>query len=170
MKRFVALLALMVGPVAGFAPAADAMGVAACTITGTMNFAPSAEGPERGAWTIEPAVISCQGLFRAKHRITGPGAFTGSGTYAEAAGGTGTCLHSIGTGQVDYVIPTSEATIRIQEPHDFVFAGAGAFTTPSLRGTFEVGPPYDGDCVTEPVTKATFIAQAVLVRLNGLDH
>jgi hypothetical protein len=79
-------------------------------------------------------------------------------------------MHHVGTGKVDYMIPTSEADVRIQEPHDFVLAGAGAFTTPSLRGTFQITPPYEGDCVTRPVTRATFIAQAVLLRFNGLDH
>jgi hypothetical protein len=170
MRSLAALLGLVLPAVPGLAPAAHAMGAGGCTITGTINFAPGPAGAERGRWTIEPAVISCQGLFRAKHRITGPGAFIGSGTYAEVSDGTGTCLHSIGSGQVDYLIPTSEATVRIQEPHEFVFAGAGAFTTPSLRGTFEGTPPYDGDCVTEPVTRATFVAQALMLRLNGLDH
>jgi len=171
VKRRIALLVGLVGlPFAGLAPTAHAMGEAACTISGTITFAPDAASSGRGIWTIGPGVINCQGLFRAKRLITGPGSFIGSGTYEEASTGSGTCLHSIGTGQVDYIIPTTEATNRIQEPHDFVLAGAGAFTTPSLRGGFQVTPPYEGDCVTKPVTRATFVAEALMMRVNGLDH
>ena len=169
MKRPVAcLVGLVMLPFVGFAPSAHAMGEAACTITGTINFVPTS--PSQGVWSIDPGVINCTGLFRAKRAITGPGSFSGSGTYTEASPGSGTCLHHVGSGQVDYTIPTTEANNRIQEPHDFVFAGAGTFKTPSLRGSFEVTPPYEGDCVSRPVTKATFAAQAVMVRLNGLDH
>jgi len=162
------LVGLVMLPFVGLAPSAHAMGEAACTISGTINFVPTSAS--QGTWSIGPGVIDCTGLFRAKRAITGPGPFTGSGTYAEASPGSGTCLHQVGTGQVDYIIPTTEANNRIQESHDFVFAGAGSFTTPTLRGSFEVAPPYEGDCVGHPVTKATFVAQAVMVRLNGLDH
>jgi hypothetical protein len=79
-------------------------------------------------------------------------------------------MHHVGTGNVDYMIPTTEADVRIKEPHDFVLAGAGAFATPSLHGSFQITPPYAGDCVTKPVTRATFIAQALMLRNNGLDH
>jgi len=149
------LMGLAALPLAGFAPSAEASGGAVCSISGTINLFPAS---------------ASQGLFRATERITGPGRFAGSGRYAEAPAGSGTCMHHMGTGKVDYMIPTSEADVRIQEPHDFVLAGAGAFTTPSLRGTFQITPPYEGDCVTRPVTRATFIAQAVLLRFNGLDH
>jgi hypothetical protein len=162
------LMGLAALPLAGFVPAAEASGGAICSISGTINLFPASAS--QGHWTIEPAVINCQGLFRATERITGPGRFAGSGSYAEAPAGSGTCMHHAGTGKVDYMIPTSEADVRIQEPHDFVLAGAGAFTTPSLRGSFQITPPYEGDCVTRPVTRATFIAQAVLLRFNGLDH
>jgi len=171
VNRPVALLVgLVVMPLVGYAPPARAMGGGACTISGTINFAPTSTNPGRGVWSIEPAVISCQGVFRAYERITGPGSFSGSGTYTETPAGSGTCLHHVGSGNVDYTIPTTEADVRIKEPHEFVLAGAGAFATPSLRGSFQVTPPYDGDCVARPVTRATFIAEAVLTRVNGLDH
>lgn len=171
VKRRLALLAGLVGlPFAGSVPPAGATGGAACMISGTIQFTPDAASPARGVWNISPGVISCQGLFRAKHVITGPGRFNGSGTYTEASAGSGPCLHNIGTGQVDYVIPTTEATIRIQEQHDFVFAGAGAFTTPSLRGAFQATSPYGSDCVGEHGKRATFLAQAVMLRFDGLDH
>jgi len=164
---FVAGLVLL--PLIGVVPSAHAMGTAACTITGTIDFVPSATSPAQGLWTIEPGVISCQGLFRAKRMITGPGKFSGSGTYTASPVGAAPCLHNIGTGQVDYTVPTMEADNRIQEQHDFVFAGAGAFTTPTLRGSFQVVSPSEGNCLSKPM-KGSFVAEAVMVRLNGLDH
>jgi hypothetical protein len=169
VKRPIAFVAgLVLLPFIGVVPGAHAMGGAACTISGTIDFVPSAATPGQGVWTIEPGVISCQGLFRAKRIITGPGKFSGSGTYT-AATGQAPCLHNVGSGEVDYVVPTTEADNRIQEHHDFVFAGAGAFTTPTLRGTFQVVPPLDGGCLAKP-TKAGFVAEAAMARLNGLDH
>jgi len=173
VKRFWAVPALAVGvvglPLAAFTPPAGATGGAGCVIGGTMQFVPDAATPARGVWRIEPGVISCQGVFRAKHFITGPGRFSGAGTYTEIPGGTGTCLHSVGTGQVDYVIPTDHSTQHISEQTDFVYAGAGEFATPSLRGTFQVPPPYHGNCVTGQVTQVSFVAQAVLLRFDGLE-
>jgi hypothetical protein len=163
------LLGLVVFPFAS-GPTAEASGAAVCSISGTISFLPSSTSPAKGAWSIEPAVIDCHGMFRATKRITGPASFTGSGTYTTLPDGNGACLHHVGSGKVDYTIPTSEADVHIKEPHQFVLAGGGAFTTPSLNGSFEVTPPYDGDCLTKPVTKATFIAQGLLVRNNGLDH
>ena len=170
IRRLVLAVGLLGLSFVASVPTAGATGGAACTIGGAMKFIPDPASPARGLWTIGPAVINCEGVFRGKHLITGPGGFTGSGTYSEVSAGSGTCLHNIGTGQVDYVIPTSEATNRIHEQHDFVFAGAGASTTPSLRGSFQATPPYDGDCVKEHVTRATFAAQAVMLRFDGLDH
>ena len=170
MKRPIAfVVGLVLLPLIGVVPSAHAMGEAACTISGTIDFLPTSTTPGQGVWTIEPGVINCQGLFRAKRVITGPGTFTGSGTYAEASTGRGPCLHTVGTGQVDYTVPTFDADNRIREPHDFVLAGAGAFTTPTLRGSFQVVPPYEATCLSKP-TKAGFVAEAVMVRLNGLDH
>lgn len=169
MKRPVAvLLGLVVSPLVGFAPAAEATGGAVCAITGTIAFSPSTLTSTQGAWRIEPAVISCQGLFKGRERIIGPGSFTGSGFYTAVPTGTGTCMRHLGTGTVDYTIKTTATDVHINEQNDFVMAGAGAFATPSLRGSFQVTPPYDGDCVTKPLTSATFVAQAVMVRTAGL--
>jgi hypothetical protein len=33
-----------------------------------------------------------------------------------------------------------------------------------MNGSFVIPPPYEGDCITTPVTRATFIAQVVLAR------
>ena len=160
------LTGMVVSSVLGLAPPAEALGAAVCTVSGTITFAPSSQTPTRGGWSIEPAVMECRGLFRGWERIQGPGSFTGSGSYEAAPDGRGTCLHHVGSGTVDYMIPTSEQDVHMIEPHAFVLAGGGAFTTPTLRGTFQVMPPYDGegDCVTKPLTKALFLAQGVMVR------
>jgi len=153
----------------GWVPPAGATGTAVCTISGTITFSHSDLTSTGGAWVIGPAVINCQGPYNGYERITGPGQFAGSGTYQAFPGGTGTCLHSIGTGTVRYGFPTTAYDIRLDEPNSYTLAGAGAFTTPSLRGTFEVTPPYDGDCVTKPVTTALFVAQAWLLRFYPPD-
>ena len=153
------------------APTAHAAGLAACTITGTIRFLPSPENQMQGVWNVEPAVIDCRGLFRGWERFLRPGAFSGSGTYAALPTGTGTCLHQVGSGTVDYWLYTSEVDVHLTEPHSFVLAGAGTFSTPTLRATFQITPPTDGDCVTSPVTKALFIAQAAMVRFRSpLGH
>jgi hypothetical protein len=148
------------------APSAEASGAAVCTISGTISFAPSSAS--QGVWRISPAVISCQGLFRGYERIVGGGSFSGFGSYTAQPGGSGTCLHHAGLGTVDYTIQTTETDVHIQEPHEFVLAGAGAFVTKTLKGTFQVTPPYEGDCVTKPMTKAFFVAQGVMVRTTPL--
>jgi len=165
VKRPVALLVGLLMPLIGFIPAADAAGVAACAISGTINFAPSSTtAATQGLWSIGPAVINCQGLLKGVSRITGPGSFRGSGSYKALPVGGGTCLQQVGTGTVEYLIPTSDNDVHISERHDFILAGGGEFTTPSLRGAFQATPPYDGDCVTKPVTRATFVAQALMAR------
>jgi hypothetical protein len=158
-------LGLVLLPTPG-APTAQAAGVAACTITGTIRFFPSSDNPRQGAWNVEPAVIDCGGLFRGWNRILRPGSFAGSGSYAALPTGTGTCLHHVGSGTVDYWIFTPETDVHLKEPQSFVLAGAGTFSTPTLRATFQVTPPTDGDCVTKPLTSALFVAQATLVRLR----
>ena len=148
----------------GFIPPAEATGTAVCTISGTITFSRSELTTTNGFWTIGPAVISCQGLYNGYERIMGPGNFAGAGTYTAFPYGSGTCLHSVGSGSVEYGFPTTAYDIRLVEPQNYTLAGAGTFTTPSLKGTFEVTPPYDGDCVTKPVTTALFVAQASLLR------
>jgi hypothetical protein len=155
-------------PLVGFAPAAEATGAAGCTITGTITFSHSANSAQ-GAWRIDPAVISCHGLFNGYERILGPGRFTGAGSYTALPGGSGTCLHNVGSGTVDYTFPTTGADVHLVEPNNYTLAGIGTLTSPSLRGTFQVTPPYEGDCVTKPIAKAFFLAQATLVRFAPPD-
>lgn len=169
IRRLMLVAALAAVSSAVPAPPAGATGGAACVIGGTMQLSPDAATPAHGAWRIEPGVINCQGFFRAKNFIIGPGRFTGSGTYTEVPEGGGPCRHVVATGQVDYVIPTDHSTQHISEQVDFLFAGAGVFATPSLRGTVQATSPYRGDCMTETVSRASFVAQAVMLRFDGLE-
>ena len=165
----VVLPGLVLLPILGSVPPADAAGVAACTITGTITFSSSAApAPREGVWTIAPAVIDCHGMFNTWERILGPGSFTGSGTFTMAPHGGGACVQHVGSGTVDYRIPTSEQDVHLVERQTFALAGAGSFRTPSLGGTFQLAPPHDGerDCMTEPVTRALFVAQALLARFR----
>ena len=170
MKRFVRLaVGLVIFPLVAFVPAASATGVAACTISGTIVFSSTVPDATLGLWTIDPAVINCQGLFNGYDRIVGPGRFTGTGTYTALPGGTGECLRNVGSGTVDYTFPTAASDVHLVERQDYTLAGVGAFSTPTLRGTFQVTPPYEGDCVTTPMTKALFVAEATLVRFVPPD-
>jgi hypothetical protein len=160
--RIVVLLGVVVSSVVGSVPAADAIGGAACTITGTISFLPPSDVSGRGAWSIDPAAINCQGAVNGYHFL-GQGPFTGSGSSTGIPADGGACLHQVGTGTVEYTIQTAAMDHHIRESWTrFTLAGAGAFTTPSLRGSLALLPPYDGDCVTKPVTKATFVAQAFM--------
>jgi hypothetical protein len=160
---------LVVLALVGWVPPAAATGTAVCSISGTITFSHSELTSTDGTWAIGPAVINCHGPYNGYERIIGPGQFSGAGTYQAFPGGTGTCLHSIGSGTVRYGFPTTAYDIRLVEPHSYTLAGAGAFSTPSLKGTFQVTPPYDGDCVTKPVTTALFVAQAWLLRFYPPD-
>jgi len=162
VKRFLVLLTLVVLPIVQFPPTADAVGIGGCTITGTVHFSPP-KGSE-GQWSIEGGVIDCQGIIAARRRILAPGPFKGSGSYTALPDGGGACLHQAGSGTLDYRIPTSGGDILISEPIAYTLVGAGSFTTQTLRGTFELKPPYDGDCVTKPVSSASFVAEALLYR------
>ena len=122
MKRFLAVLALVVGPVVGVAPAAYPLGEGACTITGTISFTP--ESTSRGTWKIGPAILDCQGVMAARWRITGRGPIRGTGTFTELPGGGGSCLHHAGTGKLDYTIPTAGGDIVISEQSGYTLAGA----------------------------------------------
>jgi hypothetical protein len=149
------VLAVVALPLVGFGPVADATGAAACTISGTMTFTAASVEASQGAWAIDPAVISCQGLYNGYERILGPGAFSGAWTYTAFPAAGGSCLHHIGVGTVDYTVLTSASDVHLVEPHAYTLLGpTGTFESPSLRGSFQVMAPYDGDCVTEPVTKA----------------
>ena len=173
MRRSVAViaglaLAISMAP----APSADALAAGACAITGTIAFTPSASSAERGAWEIGPAVISCRGPFRAPHpeQMSGEaGSFSGIGSYTAVPSGEGHCLRQLGTGTVDYWIKTEEQDVHVKEPHAFLLAGAGVFTTPTLRGTFQI-PLYEVNCLTAPVSRAMFLAQVSLVRVPPPEY
>jgi hypothetical protein len=114
-------------------------------------------------------VISCHGLFNGYERILGPGKFSGTGSYGALPGPSGTCLRNVGSGKIDYTFPTTGADVHLVEPNDYTLAGVGAFTSPSLKGTFQITPPYEGDCVTKPITRALFLAEATLIRFVPPD-
>lgn len=160
------LLALTV--VVGPAPRADAIGAAPCTITGTIRFTPAATGPDQGTWDIAPAVIHCRGIFnviaRMGEHITGHGSFTGTGSYV-VRHNQGGCLPELGSGTVDYWIPTDHQDVHMQEANTFLLTGAGAFTTETLYGTFQT--LYEGNCLVAPVTRALFVAEVSMVRTKG---
>lgn len=166
VRRSVALLAgLALAAFLAPVPAAEAHAKGVCTISGTITFRPSPLAQSGGQWSISPGVIDCRGLFYGWERILGPGSFTGSGSYEAVPSGGASCLRQLGSGTVDYWIPTSWRDVHLTEPHSFVLAGAGVFTTPSLRGTFQI-PPYEGNCVSAPVTRGMFLAQVTLIRLR----
>jgi hypothetical protein len=160
VKRFVAVLAVVALPVLGFSSTAGAIEEGACTISGTITFA--SQTASTGAWTIGPAVIDCQGIVAARRLITGRGPFSGSGTFAALAPGDSGCLRQAGSGTLDYKIPTTAGDIVVNERENHTLAGIGSFNTPRLHGSFQVAPPYEGDCATKPISRATFLAQVVL--------
>jgi hypothetical protein len=162
VKRIVAVLALVVMPVIGFTPPAHAVGYGACSIVGTITF--SSKTLSTGTWTIGPATLDCQGIIGKRARIVGRGPFRGSGAFTALPPGDGACLRQNGTGQVEYEIPTASGTIKVEEVSNHTLAGAGVFDTPTLHGTFQLPPPYDGDCLTKPLSRATFVAQVMLYR------
>lgn len=171
MRRPVALVAVLLltalGEFLAAPPAAEAIAAGACSISGTIAFTPSAAGADHGAWVIGPAVIACRGPFRVPHpeQMNGvPGSFSGLGSYSTVPAGPSHCLRELGSGTVDYWIKTEEQDVHMKEPHEFVLAGAGLFTTPTLRGAFEV-PLHEGNCLDGPVNRATFLAQVTVVRV-----
>lgn len=168
MARSIAVLAglavaLLVGPV----PAAEAVGAGACTIGGTITFTAS-ETPGQGTWSIAPGSIQCKGQFNTYEYMMRQGEFAGSGTYTSGPSAENGCFRELGTGMVDYWILTDKQDIHVVEPYAFALAGAGVFLTPTLRGPFQI-TTYDGNCVTGPVEKASFLAQVTLVRGSLAD-
>lgn len=161
VKRLVAVLGLLVLPVVGFSSGAGAVGYGACTISGTITF--TAESPSAGTWAISPGIIDCQGLIAGRRRIIGRGPLKGSGTYAALPPGDSACLRHSGTGTLEYDIPTTGGEIKVSEPGDYRLTGVGTLSTPTLRGAFQVSPA-GGDCVTQPVTRAAFVAEVVFLR------
>ena len=142
------------------APAAEATAAGVCTISGTINFSTSASS--QGRWDISPGVIECRGFFFGWNPMLGRGSFAASGSYTAVPSGAG-CVEQLGSGTVDYWITTTDQHVHLIEPHSFILAGAGTFTTPTLRGTFQI-PLYDGNCVTAPRTTTLFLAQVTLAR------
>jgi hypothetical protein len=148
----------------GFTPPAHAVGYGACTIVGTISFAAPDALANEGTWTIGPATLDCQGIIGKRARIVGRGPLRGSGSFTALPPGGGACLRQSGTGKVEYQIPTATGTITVTEGESHTVAALGVFDTPTLHGTIQLPPPYDGDCVTKPVTRSTFVAEVVLVR------
>jgi hypothetical protein len=172
-RRILLLVAVVATSVVGFVPAASGLGGAMCVIGGTITFTPpaaEAASGTPGTWNIGPAQIQCDGIING-YRIWGTGPFSGWGTYTSppAAGSTcGHLVHHVGMGNVDYLMRSAAMLFRVRETKRFVLAGAGEFSTPSLRGAIQLLPPYDGDCVTTPITRATFHAQARYLRTEPL--
>lgn len=169
MRRSVSVLAgLILAAIVTPAPAADAVGIGACTITGTITFKPAGAGSDIGLWDISPAQIACRGQFNTYELMLKQAGFKGNGSYSTLPSGEGGCLRELGTGMVDYWIPTDKQDVHVVEPNAFLLAGAGTITTPTLKGVFQI-PAYDGNCLTTPVTKATFLAEVTLFRNSGAD-
>lgn len=164
VKRILATLALVVLPVIGFTPPANAVGYGGCTIVGSITFATSDALAATGTWAIGPAVLDCQGIVGKRARIIGRGPFRGRGTFTALAPGGGACLRQSGVGNVEYEIPTASGIIKVNEGETHTLAGAGVLETPTLHGLFQLPPPYTGDCVTKPLSRATFVAQLSLYR------
>lgn len=163
MKRLMVGWAVVVLALVASVPGAGALGGGACRITGRIAFAPKSPGD--GTWTIERGIIDCAGLLAGgKNRITGPGELQGTGVYTTVPVPGGSCVQQVATGRFSYRIPTSGGYVVIEEPGGYTLAGVGALSTPTLRGTLEIAPPYTGDCVTKPVTAAAFLAQVTLYR------
>jgi hypothetical protein len=159
--------------VVGCVPAANGLGGAACLISGTITFAPpatTAAAGSPGTWDIGPGQIQCNGIING-YRIWGTGFFSGSGTYTTIPVAGDTCghlVHHVGSGEVDYLMRSAAMLFRVRETKRFVLAGAGEFSTPSLRGAIQLAPPYEGDCLTKPITRATFVAQGRYLRTEPL--
>ena len=162
MRRALLFLALVATSVFGFVPPAHAVGGAVCVIGGTITFSEPFGTVGPGTWDINPGQIDCDGALNG-YRIFGSGPFTGHGTYTGLLPAGGPCLQRAGKGMVDYTFQSGAMMFHKQERQEFLVAGAGKLTTPSIRATLQLAPPYDGDCLTKPVTRATFVAQGTMV-------
>lgn len=162
MRRVLLFIAVVATSVFGFVPPAHAVGGAACVLGGTIHFTEPFGTTGPGTWEINPGQIDCDGALNG-YRIFGSGPFTGKGTYTTLLPAGGPCLQRIGTGMVDYTFQSGAMMFHKQEKQQFIVAGVGKLTTPSIRATLQLAPPYNGDCLTMPVTRATFAAQGVMV-------
>lgn len=159
----------MVPTVVGLVPAppAQALGAAACLISGTITFERPSAAAAAGTWNLGPGQITCNGIVKG-YRIYGSGPFTGSGTYEALPVDGGACLQIVGTGKVDYVMRSGAMVWRMREAQRFLLAGAGEIATPTLRGPAKLAPPYEGNCVTQPVTRAFFAAEVAMINHHGI--
>jgi hypothetical protein len=159
-------------------PAAHAVGVGACTITGTIRFTAAPGATDRGVWDISPAAIQCRGMFNfvssprygygVGEQFTGSQQqFSGSGSYKTVPAADGGCLHELGEGTVKYLITTVNQDVHVVEKNTFHLAGAGTFTTPQLYGSFQI-PLHDSQCLSAPATTALFLAEVAWVRTSGV--
>jgi len=162
LKRAGLFLAVVATSVVGFVPPAHAVGAAACVLGGTITFTEAAASPGTGTWDINPGQIDCQGALNG-YRIFGQGPFTGQGTYSAILPAGGSCLHQVGIGMVDYTFSSGAMVFHKQEAQKFIVAGVGELTTPTLRAALQLAPPYEGNCLTKPVTRATFAAQGEML-------
>src|SRR5688500_8060054 len=151
-------------PLVVLAPQAGAVGAGTCTISGTVAFEPPTGPYLRGVWTIRPGAIDCKGVYKGVDYFIGQGPFTASGTYTVLPSGTGSCIHQVGGGSVDYTFVTNVGWYHLTHTSDFVLDEAGKSATPSMNGSSVFPPPYEGDSITTPVTRATFVAQVLLAR------
>jgi len=135
-------------------------------ISGTISFERPSAAATTGQWNLAPGQITCNGIIKG-YRIFGSGPFTGSGTYEALPVAGAACLQLVGTGMVDYVMRSGAMVWHMQEEQRFLLAGAGEIATPTLRGPAKLAPPYEGDCVTKPVTRAFFAAEVVMVNHHG---
>ena len=161
MRRVLLFFGVVATTVLGFVPPAHAVGGAACVLGGTISFTEPFGTTGPGTWEINPGQIDCDGAING-YRIFGSGPFTGHGTYTGILPAGGPCLQRIGKGVVDYMFQSGAMMFHKRESQEFVVAAAGKLTTPSIRATLQLAP-YDGDCLTKPVTRATFAAQGAMV-------
>ena len=166
-RRLLLLLSAIVPTLVGFIPSpAQALGGATCLISGTITFERPSAAAASGVWSLAPGQITCNGIIKG-YRIYGSGPFTGSGTYEALPTAGAACLQLIGTGEVDYIMRSGAMVWHVREAQRFLLAGAGEIATPTLRGPAKLAPPYEGDCITKPVTRAFFAAEVAMVNHHG---
>lgn len=118
------------------------------------------EDPSSGTFTSggETGSMECRGEVNGKQAI-GPGTWGVEGAYGTAdpddctSGGEGEAEQS-------FTVPTTKGNEHITNMATFTYGAleasglvSGEFESPRFSGTFEV-IPTEGDCVTEPITRA----------------
>lgn len=134
---------------------------AVCSATIPLNLDPGLFALKRTQGTNqsfgETGTLNCIGKLDG-HRIAGPGTVGFAGTYG------GTCNATTGGGRWSFSLPVDNngATRVIQHAGRYSAPGVGLVI--SFTGKFETGrlagagpvTPVQGDCLTRPMTKATF--------------